>query len=614
MENKKQSLYTKYRPQTFDQVIGQNIAKEILINSINKNKINHAYLFYGIRGTGKTTLARIFAKSINCENPINHNPCNNCSMCTSINNGSAFDVIEIDAASNNGVDEIRTIKENTTFLTTSSKYKVYIIDEVHMLSKAAFNALLKTLEEPPKNTIFLLATTELHKIPQTVLSRTVVINLQVMSNNDIKQGLEVVLQGEDKKYEVEALDYITMTSGGSLRDAITALETTLLYNDELSTQNIISSLGLIDKNTLRELLNNNIDELINRIDDSDKDPKKISLLILEEIMHFIKNGDKKFTTLVNLMINAVNTIKDPLLLRIAIKSALYSINVSHETMIETQNVSRETLKNNELLKSENSENVEKEGSEQEVIDIQLEKPNKIVEITMENLVENPLKPVDKNIDNNVKIEENVLNLNETIENNEGDITETTEELEVIVETIQKDEENTPIIEKEVEPLVNEVKMITDFVDVNNYLYVIKNNDSELLQKIANRWNLRDSYSNREEFVDIISTLTSTQPLATTDKTLIIGFRDQNLIEEYKKHSLTQEFFSFINELIGNYKFILPVNEETWSKLIAVNKNNPTTNEKEKEITLNFTDFIKTKTEEVVLKASALFGEENIINE
>ncbi len=570
MENKKQSLYSKYRPQTFDQVVGQKVAKEILVNSIAKDKINHAYLFYGIRGTGKTTLARIFAKSINCENPVNNNPCNECSMCKSINSNSAFDVIEIDAASNNGVDEIRTIKENTTFTTTSSKYKVYIIDEVHMLSKAAFNALLKTLEEPPRNTIFLLATTELHKIPQTVLSRTVVINLEVMSDLDIREGLEVILKGEGVAYEINALDYLIMTSGGSLRDAISALETTLLYNDELSVNNVLSSLGLINKEELQTLIVENIEGLIELIDDSNKDPKKLSLLILEVIMHLIKNGETKYINVLNDLMNAVNTVKDPVLLKIALKTAFYSVNVSRETMVEVEKVSRETSQSQTPVKEESVESVEnspKTPQKETIIETKQETP------VVEKVVENSTTPVE----------------NKIVENKDT------------------------MVVKAAADYRNELKIITDYADINTYMYVIKKNDADLLTKVVNRWKFKDSYITRVEFKDILTSLSATQPLAATNKSIIVGFKDEKHLNEYKRLSLTKEFIEFTKEFLGDYKFVLPVNEDTWTKLLIA-KDSVELTEKHSDIKVKPEDFLPCETEEMISKATSLFGEGNLKHE
>ncbi len=248
------SLYSKYRPQKFKDVVGQEIVKRILINSIVQKKINHSYLFYGIRGVGKTTLARIFSKSLNCLNSNDYEPCDNCESCLSILNGSNLDVIEIDAATNNGVDEIRDISEKSNYSTTSSKYKIYIIDEVHCLSKLAFNALLKTLEEPPRNTIFLLATTEIYKIPETILSRTLILNLETISDDYIIDNLKNILKKEKIFHDQEAIKYISFISGGSMRDAISNLETIILFSEKVTEKNVVDSLRVLSFSEIENLI------------------------------------------------------------------------------------------------------------------------------------------------------------------------------------------------------------------------------------------------------------------------------------------------------------------------------------------------------------------------
>ena len=187
------ALYRKYRPTTFDSVIGQENVTAILKSQISANKISHAYIFSGTRGTGKTSSAKIFARAINCENPVNGEPCNTCKSCLSILSGENTDVVEMDAASNNSVENIRQIRTEVMYASTTSKYKVYIIDEVHMLTTSAFNALLKTLEEPPENVVFILATTEQHKIPVTILSRCLRFEFLRISQENIKKRLEFVL-------------------------------------------------------------------------------------------------------------------------------------------------------------------------------------------------------------------------------------------------------------------------------------------------------------------------------------------------------------------------------------------------------------------------------------
>ncbi len=218
------SLYRNYRPKNFSEVINQAHIKKALQNSVSAGSFGHAYLFSGPRGTGKTSVARIFARAINCENPKNGEPCNECAICRQFLEGNCLDLVEIDAASNTGVDNIREIIENLKFSPAQAKYKVFIIDEVHMLSKGAFNALLKTLEEPPKHAVFILATTEAHKVPQTVISRTQKHNFKKIENGKIFEHLDAVAKKEKIKADRESLQLVANASEGSLRDALSALE------------------------------------------------------------------------------------------------------------------------------------------------------------------------------------------------------------------------------------------------------------------------------------------------------------------------------------------------------------------------------------------------------
>ncbi|MEA1975596.1 MAG: DNA polymerase III subunit gamma/tau, partial [Bacillota bacterium] len=223
------ALYRKFRPLVFDDIVGQDSIVNTIKNQIENNTFGHAYLFNGIRGTGKTTIAKIFARSINCLSPIGANPCNECEICKSILENTSMDIIEMDAASNNSVDDIREINENVMFPPSNSKYKVYIIDEVHMLSKGAFNALLKTLEEPPEYVVFLLATTEPNKIPDTILSRCQRYDLKRVSANDILIRLKYVLNQLGIEYDNGALDLIISKAEGSVRDSLSILDKCLSY-------------------------------------------------------------------------------------------------------------------------------------------------------------------------------------------------------------------------------------------------------------------------------------------------------------------------------------------------------------------------------------------------
>lgn len=232
-----QALYRKYRSQTFSQLVGQEVVAKTLKQAVEQEKISHAYLFSGPRGTGKTSVAKIFAKAMNCPNQVDGEPCNNCYICQAVTEGSLEDVIEMDAASNNGVDEIREIRDKSTYAPSLARYKVYIIDEVHMLSTGAFNALLKTLEEPTQNVVFILATTELHKIPATILSRVQRFEFKSIRTQDITAHIHHILEKENISSEPEAVEIIARRAEGGMRDALSILDQalSLTQGDELTT-------------------------------------------------------------------------------------------------------------------------------------------------------------------------------------------------------------------------------------------------------------------------------------------------------------------------------------------------------------------------------------------
>lgn len=285
------ALYRKYRSKTFDELYGQEAVVASLKNQVKNNEISHAYIFQGTRGTGKTSAAKILSRAVNCLHPVDGNPCNECENCKRILNESVLDVVEMDAASNNGVDDIRDLKDKVIYPPQALKYKVYIIDEVHMLSKGAFNALLKILEEPPRHLIFILATTEIEKIPATILSRSQKFNFKRISVEDIENNLKRITELEGKSYDDEVFTLIAKTADGAMRDALSVLDQLLTKNkDHIKLEDAMEVLGISSSDLLFSLssamIKRDINSSLNVIDEIYREGVDFNTLSSQILSHF----------------------------------------------------------------------------------------------------------------------------------------------------------------------------------------------------------------------------------------------------------------------------------------------------------------------------------------
>ena len=380
---KYQALYRKYRPKTFDDVYGQQIVVQTLKNVIKNNKLTHAYLFVGPRGTGKTSIAKIFAKTINCLHPKDGLSCEKCDICISNNSNENVDIIEMDAASNNGVDEIREIRNHITLLPTVSKYKIYIIDEVHMLTTGAFNALLKTLEEPPEHIIFILATTEPHKIPLTIMSRCQSFEFKPIPVATIKERLKYICAQENINIDDKSLNLIAEESNGGLRDAVSMLDQLNAYADgNIEYEDVLLLNGRINDNEIEkfmtEMINDDLNSVFTKIESWQEEGKNF-IYICEDFIRFLRNELIKFklennSNIVNLIgenktievIMILNKISNDMKIS-KDKKVLFDV-----TIINITNI----LKSKQMFENDTytSKNIKIENKTPEKVEIKEEKP------------------------------------------------------------------------------------------------------------------------------------------------------------------------------------------------------------------------------------------------
>lgn len=540
------ALYRAYRPQSFDEVVGQTHIVKTLKNAIKLNKVAHAYLFCGPRGTGKTTLAKIMAKALNCENGPTENPCLECKTCLGITKGTISDVIEIDAASNNGADDIRALRDGVKYLPSDARYKVYIIDEVHMLSNAAFNALLKTLEEPPSYVVFILATTEPHKLPNTILSRCQRFDFQSLALNELEGRVKDVASSENIDISSEAISEIASSAEGGMRDALSLLDQVISYsvNPTISVDDVLAVNGNVGYRDLSELLDECIEKnqtnAILKMDKILKDGKEIPkvaqdiIIFLRDILMY-KN---------NVVLESKNMYNDDKFIAIANKlgeNLIYSwLDIVNEAInnMRFSNDKRVFLELSLIKMSDY-----KLQSEVNILDRIDALENTLASLKMMN--NRPMEPVIKDIIPSLEEITNLTNMQEP------------EEIAPIESFVEEKRE-------EIKPKIIPTNP-DEFISIKEIEGILNNANKEKRERLSKVWNLiEDRYSN----IFAAQILVKGKLVAVSDDAFIVELLDVgfcNRVMQYENYVKIIEIFNDFDLAINSF-ICLPT--DVWSKIKA----------------------------------------------
>lgn len=579
-----QSLYRKYRPQTFSEIYGQDAISITLTNAIIYDRVAHAYLFSGPRGTGKTSTAKLLAKALNCTNIIDGRICDECENCQLIKNNAHPDVIEIDAASNNGVDEVRDLIEKVKYAPIKGKKKIYIIDEIHMMSQGAFNALLKTLEEPPEHVVFILATTEHHKVPETIKSRCQRFNFKKLSNEDIVARLENILDNEQASYERNALMSIAAQSDGGMRDAISMLEQVLIYaNNNISMESVNEALDLVAKDKIKDIFDlilekelNQVLTYIENLSQSSIDYKQIINEIIKlAIDHIIElkvnkedmNKQEFLLNLVEKFDEANEKLKFDNSKRLYLELAiLKSINFKKEISKisnDNLNVSNDNLNDayhSKVITTTSSQTnfvqpQHKEEASQKITANSAENINKPVasKLTEEIVVATPPAFAIINDEEDEEKIENIIDPNQVnmdIFNNNQDVS-SNEEVK---------------IDKEVVELNEEVVEDLDLINDDEILNVLVQASRAELDLIKNKWPTLNDYLMNRNTKEVAGLLVDSIPVAASEKAIIVVVEQSVVAPLINDVTNIQLIANFFTNILDDVRYCFALDKNGWLQI------------------------------------------------
>ncbi|WP_339034159.1 DNA polymerase III subunit gamma/tau [Spiroplasma endosymbiont of Cantharis rufa] len=623
MENKK-SLYREYRPKNFDQVAGHSGIKEILISQINSNSFGHALLFSGQRGTGKTSIAKIFAKIVDCQNLNGYNPCDNCTSCKEFNNNSHSDIFEIDAASNNGVEEIRHIKSNISLLPSFSKYKVYIIDEVHMLSNSAFNALLKTLEEPPKHVIFILATTEFSKIPATIISRCQLFNFKKIAQVNLEKKVEEICNLEGKEITKEALSEIYYMSDGSLRDALNYLEQALTISIQEVNVEILKKIFYIATkiekiNIIKDVIQGNTKEIISYFEVSNNqgiDFQTMTLSLLDIIKEIIEvKLTKDYTFLKNLTIDEFNSFNET---NIKIFFDLAdnisdSYTKSKNSNISFQYILINILKTVSLNKLISVKNIDEDTSNIYSSKLNWDEPNakelnNSKDIFFHKTIEKPIENVEEIKSQNIQ--------KEYIEDNSFEIKNN------IVDFF-KEKGDSKFLKLQMKLLISESNIYKNFIDFTNdqIINVLIGANKEARKYFEEKFERifdEDVINNSSKFIENFIMFYGSKITASSQDSIILVSEERTISKWINNRLQNSEIRKLIYKYFGREVKIISLDKKRWSEIriefMDRKDNNKLTNFESMNAE-SFYEMLKTKDDkeenEYLKKAKEILGDQNI---